>query len=608
VTRLFQFRRLLFLGALALLPLFLGAYWVNLLTQALLYSLAVYSITLLTGFTGLLSFGQAGFVGVGAYTYGVLSVAHVPAIVSAAAGVLLPTMLGGLLALPAARLRGQYLAIGTLGFGVLVDQLLNNLVGVTRGPMGLLGISSIGVSRRAWYYAALAVSGLVGWALNRLERTYLGLLLKSVKHDEIAAGASGVAVFPLKLFAFAASASIAGLCGVLLAAHLRFLTPDLFGTAESFRYLMMAVVGGVASPTGGMVSALLLTLVPEVLRSLGESNVRLLVYGTMVLFVLWFVPSGIGGLLDRLSAWLYRTSGGRFAAGTGRPSTAVAVSDAPRHGWADEAKPPERGEGRPVLELRAVSKRFGGVQALGEVDFTGRAGEVHGLIGPNGAGKSTLIGCITGVTRIDAGQIALLGERIEHTAVHQRARRGIARTFQKIRLAQELTVFDNVAIGLASRQLTTGASWIDLVMRQSVDGLSRSVHDALAAAGIVSLANEPVGSLPYGTRHFVEIARALVATPHVLMLDEPATGLTEAERVRLGTLIRRAAAAGCLVVLVEHDLALVGQLCDRVTVLEYGRAIFAGTPAEAQRSAEVVAAYLGSASFGATGGRRDQAH
>jgi branched-chain amino acid transport system permease protein len=290
---------LAFVAALAALPLALSAYWINLLTLALIYSLAVYSINLLSGFTGLLSFGQAAFVGLGAYTYGVLTVGGTLPLAAAAAGIALPGVVGVLLALPAARLRGQYMAIGTLGFGVLVAQLLNNLVAVTRGPMGLLGIRSLTLSRLEWYYAALAASLAGAAALTLLERrTYLGLVLKAVKHDEIAAAASGVAVFPVKIFAFAASALLAGLCGVLLAANLRFLTPDLFGTAESFRYLMMAVVGGIGSAAGSLLAALLLTLVPELLRTLGETNVRLLVYGAVVLGVLWFLPSGIGGLLD----------------------------------------------------------------------------------------------------------------------------------------------------------------------------------------------------------------------------------------------------------------------------------------------------------------------
>jgi len=257
-----------------------------------------------------------------------------------------------------------------------------------------------------------------------------------------------------------------------------------------------------------------------------------------------------------------------------------------------------------ILELRGVSKRFGGVQALQAVDFVGTAGEVHGLIGPNGAGKSTLIGCITGVNRIDSGEISLRGRRIDGLPVHRRARLGISRTFQKIRLAQPLTVFDNVAIGLAPQQLARASGYLSLFMPRSLARLSETVGDALEAAGIASLAGETVASLPYGTRHFVEIARALVGGPHILLLDEPATGLTEAERVRLGALVRRVAAGGRLVVLVEHDLALVGKLCDRVTVLEYGRTIFTGTPVEAQDNAQVVTAYLGSARFAGDGGAR----
>lgn len=282
-------------------PFFATQFWLNMIVLALIYSIAVCSITVLTGYAGLLSFGQAGFVGVGAYTYGVLSVGHWPTVVCVLAGVTLPTLLGLLLALPAARLKGPYLAIGTLGFGVLIGQVLNNMVSVTRGPMGLLGIHPlITTDRTEWYYGMLVLSlGLV-WLLHLVEtRTFLGVVLKSIKHDEISASASGVGAFQVKLLAFSTSAFLAGLCGVLLAAYLRFLTPDLFLTDESFRFLLMAVVGGIGSAGGGWIAALLLTVLPEGLRALGEGNVRLLVYGVMVLSVLWFVPGGIGSLFAR---------------------------------------------------------------------------------------------------------------------------------------------------------------------------------------------------------------------------------------------------------------------------------------------------------------------
>jgi branched-chain amino acid transport system ATP-binding protein len=248
-----------------------------------------------------------------------------------------------------------------------------------------------------------------------------------------------------------------------------------------------------------------------------------------------------------------------------------------------------------VLELRGISKRFGGVQALQTVDLVGRPGAVHGLIGPNGAGKSTLIGCIAGVNPIDAGEIVFRGHRIEHLPVHQRARLGLGRTFQTIRLAPELTVFENVAIGLEAQRLSGLSRYRQATTSLSAARVAGPVREALELAGIADRAGERVASLAYGTRHFVEIARSLVARPAVLLLDEPATGLADLERRRLGLIVRRVAESGSAVILVEHDLALVGELCDLVTVIDYGRRIFTGTPGEAQRDPEVVRAYLGSA-------------
>ncbi|MEJ1978707.1 MAG: ABC transporter ATP-binding protein [Acetobacteraceae bacterium] len=244
----------------------------------------------------------------------------------------------------------------------------------------------------------------------------------------------------------------------------------------------------------------------------------------------------------------------------------------------------------PLLELRGVSKHFQGLQALSAVDLIGQAGEVRGLIGPNGAGKSTLISCITGVNRIDGGSIYLHGRRIDTLPAYRRARLGIARSFQKIRLAQELSVFENVAVGLAA----TRQPGFRLL---SGRGIAEPVHAALEAAGIADLVDHTAASLSYGKRHLVELARILVARPEVVMLDEPATGLTDAERARLGEVVRGIAEGGALVLLVEHDLDLVGRLCDRVTVIEYGRRIFDGTPAAAQRDEAVIRAYLGTATL-----------
>jgi branched-chain amino acid transport system ATP-binding protein len=246
-----------------------------------------------------------------------------------------------------------------------------------------------------------------------------------------------------------------------------------------------------------------------------------------------------------------------------------------------------------ALEVVSVSKRFGGLQALSEVSLHAMPGEILGLIGPNGAGKSTLVACITGVQRIDSGAVRFQGEDIHALPPHARARKGIGRTFQKVRLADSLTVYENVAAGLSGSWFANSGGWLRILGNLS----GRTIHDpvarALADTGLVDVSHAVVKSLPFGRRHFVELARAIVAEPRLLLLDEPATGLTDPERERLATLVRDIATRGCAIVMVEHDLQLVGRLCDRVTVINHGRCIFTGTPGAAEKDPDVVTAYLG---------------
>jgi ABC-type branched-subunit amino acid transport system ATPase component len=246
-----------------------------------------------------------------------------------------------------------------------------------------------------------------------------------------------------------------------------------------------------------------------------------------------------------------------------------------------------------VLELTGVSKRFGGLQALSEISLSVAPGEVLGLIGPNGAGKSTLVSCITGVLRIDGGTIRFGDGDIQRLPPHRRARRGIARTFQKVRLADQLTVYENVAAGLASQWFAHAGGWRQAFRPLSSPGIAQAVNRTLERVGLGDVASEVVKSLPFGQRHFVEIARSIVAEPRLLLLDEPATGLTEQERERLAALVQDIAAQGCAQMLIEHDLELVGRLCHRVVVINQGHHVFTGTPAAAQSEPEVVRAYLG---------------
>jgi branched-chain amino acid transport system ATP-binding protein len=246
-----------------------------------------------------------------------------------------------------------------------------------------------------------------------------------------------------------------------------------------------------------------------------------------------------------------------------------------------------------VLELTAVSKRFGGLQALSEISLSVASGEVLGLIGPNGAGKSTLVSCTTGALRVDGGTIRFQDGDIQLLPPHRRARRGIARTFQKVRLADQLTVYENVAAGLASQWFARTSGWASVLQPLSAAGIAQAVNRTLERVGLGDVAGQIVKSLPFGQRHFVEIARAIVSEPKLLLLDEPATGLTERERERLATLVKDIAAQGCAQMLIEHDLELVGRLCHRVTVINQGHHIFTGTPQAAQSEPEVIRAYLG---------------
>ena len=245
------------------------------------------------------------------------------------------------------------------------------------------------------------------------------------------------------------------------------------------------------------------------------------------------------------------------------------------------------------LELTGVSKRFGGLQALSEISLQVAPGEVLGLIGHNGAGKSTLVSCITGLLRIDGGAIRFQDSGIERLPPHRRARHGIARTFQKVRLADQLTVYENVAAGLASQWFARAGGWSSVFRPLSAASVAQAVNRTLERVGLGDVAGQIVKSLPFGQRHFVEIARAIVSEPKLLLLDEPATGLTERERERLAVLMKDIAAQGCAQMLIEHDLELVGRLCHRVTVINQGHHVFTGTPAAAQREPEVVRAYLG---------------
>lgn len=539
-------------------------YILNILMQAATYAVAVLGLVVVLGYCGQISLAQAAFFGLGAYGVALGTTgAGLPFFVALLLGVAAATGFGAVLGLASLRLGGHYLAMVTISFQQILTLVLTNWIGLTRGPDGVSGIPRpAGFAAGPSYLAlCLIVMVLCAWGAWRLRSTRLGRAMQAVRDNEIAAGTTGVDVFRTKVIAFAISALLGGVGGGLFAGAFSYVSPDQFSFAESIVLLTMALLGGVRSPFGALLGTGLLVLLPEWLRFLKQ--VYLAVYGAAVILIMVFLPEGIWGYLA--ARWRR-------------------VRPAP------EAAPPlpllgRRGEPTEevVLETVGLAKHFGGLRALDGVDLAVRRGTVHALIGPNGSGKSTLINVVTGLYRATAGRVVLLGRDVTALPPHRRAALGLARTFQNIRLFRGLTVLDNVVVG--AERPGTGITGEEAVQAR-----------ALAALDVVGLradAYRLVGELSYGHQRYVEIARALAGEPAVLLLDEPAAGLNSAEKVELGHLLRRLKGHGLTILIVDHDMALVEQVADRITVLNFGRRIADGTARETLAHPDVVAAYLG---------------
>ena len=403
---------------------------------------------------------------------------------------------------------------------------------------------------------------IVTWFIWRLKSSRLGRAMQAVRDNEIAASTCGIDVLRTKVLAFGLSALLGGLGGGLFAGAFAYISPDQFTFGESIVLLTMALLGGVQSPFGALLGTGLLVVLPEWLRFLKQ--VYLAVYGAAVILIMVFLPDGLWGLvtsrLRRAAAPTGPVPLLPLLQQTGLPSTAEA------------------------LRIDGLAKYFGGLKALDGIDIVVRQGTVHALIGPNGSGKSTFINVTTGLYRPTAGRITLAGRDVTKTAPHERNRAGLARTYQNIRVFRGLTVLDNVMIG-AERPGNDIAN-----------DPARVVDRALAALDFVGLradANRLVGSLSYGHQRYVEIARSLAGSPTVVLLDEPAAGLNLTEKQELGTLLRRLKGHGLTILIVDHDMTLVEQVADHITVLNFGRRIADGSPRDVLSHPDVIAAYLG---------------
>ena len=612
--------------------------------NAFTYVLLALGLNIVVGFAGVLALGYAAFFAVGAYGYGIaasgqlkpgwsvlwtplewlgqvsrLAVPGEPATVQfhfsfwpmLAVTAIICSIFGMLFGAPTLRLRGDYLAIVTLGFGEIVPVVARNWEALTNGAQGLGGIKTpklfgfdFGFSPYPYYFLGLFLVAVAVGISIRLQESRVGRAWMAIREDELAAGAMGVNHVHYKLLAFAMGAAVGGLAGTFYVAKLTTATPDMFTFPVSVMVLVMVVLGGLGSIRGVVVAALFLAFLQSVIlqdlteyvHALGRlvgspflQRVELitsleLIFGVILVVMMIFRREGLWPAVRRVSALSREQQAAAPSRGTG-----VKLS------WARSE--PTSGSSRPLLEITALSKRFGGLSAAADITFTVKVGELISVIGPNGSGKTTLFNLITGLIRPDGGSIRLKGREIGGRPPHDIVALGVARTFQNIRLFNNLSVMENLLVG---EHVRLEAGVLGAIFRPPRVRAEerRAVQSALEVVEIfgnrlMPRLDHPAYGLSYANRRRTEIARAIMTRPELLLLDEPAAGMNPAETLELMDLVKAFRALGITVILIEHKLDMVMDVSDRVIVLDHGVVIAEGVPAQVRGDERVIEAYLG---------------
>ncbi|MGC1576114.1 MAG: branched-chain amino acid ABC transporter ATP-binding protein/permease [Beijerinckiaceae bacterium] len=581
-----------FLVALAV-PLLPGVppFWVTLLDYIGLYAIVAIGLVVLTGIGGMTSFGQAMFVGFGAYATAILTTRYglspwlslpIAIVVTAVAA----TLIGAI----TLNLSGHYLPVGTMAWNISFYYVAGNLDFFRRydgisgiPPLTIFGVSLLDSARL--YYLILIAVALAMIATRNLLDSRIGRAIRALKTGAVAAEAFGVDIFRVRIFVFVYAAVLAAISGFLYAHMQRAVNPSPFNIEASIEYLLMVVVGGAGHVPGALLGAGIVTVIKDQLQNLLpklfglEGNYEIIVFGVILVLMLQVAPEGL---------WPLVTAPFRRAA---RRLPEVEKSEAQESEALSRRAPPPRGS--KLLEAMGLRKSFGGLVAVNDIDLDIRCGEIVSLIGPNGAGKTTTFNLITGIDRPSAGRVRFNERDITGMPARLVARLGLARSFQHARLIPGMSVIDNVAIGA---HLRGRAGPFRALMRLDREEEARLMREALLELERVGLANDAERaalSLALGRQRIVEIGRALSSDPVLLLLDEPAAGLRHQEKAALAALLRKLAAEGVAILLVEHDMDFVMGLCERVIVMNFGSKLAEGAPAAIARNPAVIEAYLG---------------